>query len=64
MKKENLGKICFLKALKLKQKADMGFPNDEDLMPFYIIELVRGGYLVMGKDKNIFEVKSKDIYIK
>lgn len=64
MKKENLGKICFLKAIKLKKTNHGGFPSKEDYLPFFIVGLTKDGYLIQENfNKSIFKVKTKDIYL-
>ena len=66
MKKENLGKICFLKTIKLVKTSNHdNFPIEEDYLPFTIVELTKNGYLIQEHfNKNIFKVKTKDIDFK
>ena len=65
MKKENIGKMCFLKTIKLIRTHLGGTPHEEDYMPFIVIGLTKDGYLIqLLYNHNTFKVKTEDIYFK
>ena len=63
MKKDKIGQMCFLKAIKLVRTHLENEPHRDDYLPFVVIGLIKNGYVIKSViNNNTFEVKTKDIY--